>query len=112
VNQTSFRAVLTVLTVALLLPAGAARADSLDGRWCTFDGRRMSIEGPEVTVPGRGSMIGEYVRGALVYGMPGPEPGSMSRVFLTELDQERLEVATSGTAAKREIWHRCGPPIA
>ena len=99
-SQTSLRAVLATLAVALLLPAGAARADSLDGRWCTFDGRRMSIDGPEITGPGNVHVTGEYVRGALVYGLPGPGPGSVSRVFLTELDEESLEVASSGTGTR------------
>jgi hypothetical protein len=108
-NRRSAHIVSVALLLASLLPAASASADSLDGRWCTFDGRRMAINGPAVMVPGRGWTTGEYFRGALVYGVPGRQPGTRLQVSLSELDEENLEVAIDG--ARAEIWHRCGPPM-
>lgn len=108
-KRRSVLALSVALVVGALLPAAPAAADSLDGRWCTFDGRHMAIDGPAVMMPGRGWTTGEYSRGALVYGVPGRQPGTRVQVSLSELDEENLEVAINGAPA--EVWHRCGPPI-
>jgi hypothetical protein len=103
-----------VLAIVLVFSAGAASADPLDGRWCMAGGGRMSIDGSRVTTPGGAQMTGEYDRGSLVYAMPGLEPGSVLRVSLTLLDEERLRMAINQAGAKNarpEIWHRCGPPM-
>ena len=36
----------------LALSGGTALADAIDGDWCHGDGRRLSINGPDIVTPG------------------------------------------------------------
>lgn len=108
--------VLVLSTVAALLPAGPARADAVDGDWCFSDGRRMSINGPEIITPGRTRTEGDYDRHAFSYTVPKNEPGAGTVVSMVVIDDDTLFLnqgaKQSFPAAKpQEVWHRCGPPI-
>lgn len=110
-NQMSVLVRFAIMAIALVLLARPAAADPLDGRWCTFDGQRMSIDGQRIITPGGARMTGEYDHGSLVYGVRGYEPGTGFLVSLTPLDQESLRLVTNRRDVKPEIWHRCGPPM-
>ena len=61
---------------ALMLLAGPALADAIDGNWCHSDGRRFTIRGPEIVTPGGKHMEGNYGRHSFSYTVPAPEPGA------------------------------------
>jgi hypothetical protein len=99
------------LSAALLLSAGAARADAIDGDWCRPDGKRMSIRGPEIVTPGGTRMQGDYSRHYFEYVVPSGEPGAGERVFI-QLLSEYLAHARQGAAdAPVQVWNRCQPDI-
>ena len=96
---------------ALLLAAGAAHADAIDGDWCRADGKRISIRGPEIVTPGGQRIQGLYARHYFEYVIPAGEAGANDKVFIT-LQNEQLAHARQGAAdAPVQIWIRCLPGI-
>ncbi len=98
---------------ALLLLAGPAFADVIDGNWCHNDGRRFTIRGPEIVTPGGTRMEGNYSRHWYSYTVPAPEPGAGQTIFMTLANEntvhlQRGEVAAGGP---QETWVRCAPSI-
>jgi hypothetical protein len=94
---------------AMLLP-GPARADAIDGNWCTEGGLRMTIRGPSLLSPGGARMAGDYTRHGFSYDAPAGEPGGGGRVTLT-LQGENLMRAQAAQGSIEPTWRRCGPPV-
>ncbi len=95
--------------LTLVLIAGPALADAIDGDWCnTSDGRRFSIRGPEIVTPGGKSMQGDYGRHSFSYVVPAPEPGAGETVFMALLDENTVSLRL-GAAGATETWLRCSP---
>ena len=95
----------------LLLAAGAARADAIDGDWCRADGKRISIRGPEIVTPGGQRIQGLYTRHYFEYVIPAGEEGANEKVFIT-LQHESLAHSRQGAAdAPIQVWNRCLPGI-
>ena len=95
--------------LVLMLIAGPALADRIDGDWCFMkDGRRFTISGPEIVTPGGKKMQGNYERHAFDYVVPAPEPGTGKTVFMTLVDENtvRLRIGAEGAL---ETWLRCTP---
>jgi hypothetical protein len=88
-----------------LLAGGPARADSIDGTWCSPDGRVLSIAGPEIVTPGRHKVAGNYSRHAFSYVVPDGEDPAGETVDMLLLNEDAVEVK----APDREIetWRRC-----
>jgi hypothetical protein len=98
-------------TVALVLIAGPALADAIDGDWChTKDGRRFSIRGSDIVTPGGKKMQGDYSRHFFSYAVPVPEPGAGQTVFMTLVDENTVNLRL-GTAGATETWLRCSPSV-
>ncbi len=97
-----------VLAVGLVaLSAPPARADAIDGHWCTPDGMRLTIEGPRITTPGGAQMRGEYDRHGFAYDAPPSEPGGGGRVTMRLMGETMMRVQGRGLDP---VWRRCGPP--
>ncbi len=100
-----------VPVVALVLIAGPALADRIDGDWChRTDGRRFSISGPEIVTPGGKKMQGGYSRHAFSYVVPAPEPGGGGTVFMTLMDENTVNLRV-GVEGEMETWLRCSPSV-
>jgi hypothetical protein len=97
--------------LALMLIAGPALADRIDGDWCFMkDGRRFSISGPEIITPGGKKMQGDYGRHTFSYLAPAPEPGAGKTVFMTLMDENTVQLRV-GVEGAMETWLRCTPSI-
>ena len=94
---------------ALLAATGLARADAIDGDWCSADGKRMTIRGPAVSTPGGHQISGDYSRHFFSYVVPAGEPGSGEKVEIT-LMSEYLAHGRQGEAPTR-VWNRCQPGV-
>jgi hypothetical protein len=96
-----------IALVLLLLAAGAARADAIDGDWCSADGQRMSIQGATIVTPGGNKLQGNYTRHAFDYVIPAGEQGSGEPVNIL-LRGEYLAVSRQGaSSAPLKEWRRC-----
>ena len=96
--------------------AGVARADAIDGNWCSAEGKRMSIEGPAITTPAGTQWHGNYNRHYFTYEVPASDPGAGQTVYMALLNENtvRLTRAADAQAAQTsptEIWHRCPPAV-
>jgi len=56
-------AVAAATFLLLVLLSSTALADAIDGNWCNeINGRRLSINGPEIVTPGGNRITGNYGR--------------------------------------------------
>ena len=105
------------LGLALLLAAGAARADAIDGDWCaTNDGRHLSIKGPEIVTPAGTRMQGNYTRHSFLYVVPPAEPDAGQTVAMILVNEETVNLRMAASAAEAaqapmQVWHRCAPRV-
>lgn len=84
-----------------------ARADRIDGHWCSPNGLRLTIAGPNITTPGGARIGGEYDRHGFAYTAPTGEPAAGSRVTMVLMGEDTVRVQAPGLDP---VWHRCGPP--
>jgi len=95
------------LALAVLMQAGAAYADAIDGDWCSADGQRMSIRGDNVTIPSGKQIVGNYSRHAFDYVIPSGESGSGDTVNII-LRNEYLAFSRQGANGDKPTeWRRC-----
>ena len=99
--------------LGLILLAGPAFADAIDGDWChQASGRRLSIRGPQIVTPGGKQMEGDYSRHWFNYVVPAPEPGAGKTVYMQLLDEDTVYLRLGeASAANPETWIRCSPSI-
>ena len=98
---------IAIAAALVLMPASPARADRIDGNWC-YKSRHMSIDGPAIVTPGGTQMIGLYDRHGFRYTVPGGEPDAGAEVDMVQLNDQTIQVTTTGGDGSRtEIWNRC-----
>ena len=93
----------------LALSGGAALADAIDGDWCHGDGRRLSINGPDIVTPGGAHLKGDYDRHHFAYVVPSSEPGAGATVTMVLLSEILMHLKPP--AGEEQTWRRCGKPI-
>lgn len=96
--------------VIMLLGTRPSSADSIDGKWCSEDGRRIDIAG-SMGIWGRGlSISGEYLRYTYSFAMPAGEPDAGERVEMRfrRSDQNILVRIGNGEA---KVWRKCQAEI-
>ena len=96
------------IVLAALLLAGPARADRIDGDWCSPDNRFMSIEGVRIVTPGGQRIHGNYDRHAYSYTVPAAEAAAGATVAVVLLNEEQVRVQVGEGPA--QIWRRCSRP--
>jgi hypothetical protein len=102
--------------VAILVSAVPARADAIDGNWCTAEGKRLAIEGPKIVTPAGTQTIGNYSRHAFTYEVPPTDPGAGQTMFMVLLNENTMNsaMAADAQAARQmpaQVWHRCPPAV-
>jgi|SRR6516164_5248383 hypothetical protein len=96
------------LSLSALL-AAPALADAIDGDWCHADGRRLSINGPDITTPGGTQLKGDYDRHHFAYVVPASEPDAGSTVTMVLLSEILMHLKPP--AGEQQTWRRCGKPV-
>jgi len=92
--------------------ADVARADAIDGTWCSErDHRQITIKGTEAFIPGGRRVTGEYSRHRFSYVIPMPdaEAGRIKLLRLMgELNMMSVSAKPDGTEpSEPESWKRC-----
>ena len=104
------RAVHVAILAATLAALGApAFADSIDGHWCSQDGRRLEIAGPSIITPAGVRMTGNYDRHGFDFIAPPADRAAGQRVEMVLMGEMAVRVR-AGTA-EPETWNRCAPPV-
>ena len=107
-SQLPAAGVLLVLPL-LALFSGVARADAIDGDWCYEDGRRLTINGPDIVTPGGAQLKGDYDRHHFSYVVPSAEPGAGATVRMVLLSEILMHLKPP--SGEEQTWRRCGRPI-
>ncbi len=94
------------VTAAVLFTAGAARANTIDGNWCHTDGRRLTIKGPQLTMPGGKQLEGDNDRRGFAYVVPAFEPDAGATITLVLIGEAQMRVISP--AHPDQLWKRCG----
>jgi hypothetical protein len=103
------RSFAVVTLAALTLFGKSALADAIDGDWCHGDGKRLSINGPDIVTPGGVQTKGDYDRHHFSYVVPASEPGAGATVTMVLLSEILMLLKPPGGA--EQTWRRCGKPI-
>jgi len=96
----------------LVVGAGGARADAIDGEWCR-EGRHFVIAGPSIVTYGGTRMTGDYDRHGFRYTAPANEPEAGTEVVMILLGETTLELfrrapgAAGQPSGAGEVWNRC-----
>ena len=99
-------AALALLVPVLLVAAATpALADAIDGDWCSDDGRRLTINGPDIVTPTGQQTKGEYDRHHFSYVEPGVG-GTVSMALISE-----IRMRLKPPSGEEQLWRRCGKPI-
>ncbi len=103
--------VMTALGLVML--AGPAFADAIDGNWCHSDGRHFSIRGPEIVTPGGKLLEGNYSRHGFSYTEPASGRDTGQAIVMTLLNENTVQLrhGEASPGAPQEIWVRCGPSV-
>lgn len=98
-----------IATAAALqvIAAAPARADVIDGDWCSTDGKQMTIRGPEIVTPGGQKARGDYTRHSFAYTVPAGETGAGENVSMILRSEYRVDVRQGGPDAPWQEWRRC-----
>lgn len=109
--MTATMALAALLSLALSSAAAVAEADSLDGRWCSPDGRRITVTGLAVITPGGREVIGRYSQKAFAFVMPEREWDG-GKTFWMELktsNSARVSVQSPHHEGPppHDLWRRC-----
>jgi hypothetical protein len=104
------RMMTAIACFALVGVSTSARADAIDGNWCQANGKRMSIQGPEIVTPGGTQTRGDYSRHFFSYVIPAGESGAGETVSITLLS-EYLAHARVGADPTVQEWRRCQPDV-
>lgn len=102
-----FLAPLLAAVPVVLLAAGQARADAIDGNWCAEDGRSMIIAGPAITTPGGTRMTGDYARHFFSYTVPAAELHAGARIHMTLVNENTIHLTIEDAGGEIEVWRRC-----
>ena len=97
---------LSILTVACL-SASPARADAIDGDWCSPDGKHLTIKGPSIVTPGGVAMSGTYTRHAFSYVAAEKDTNPGVTIFMSLMNETTVQVREGTPVAQPIVWKRC-----
>ena len=98
-----------ILATALLVFNASARADAIDGDWCNAKDERLTIVGPQITLPTGKSLTGQYRRHEFAYQVPPGETNAGQLIYMQLFDDNDM---TSYTIENQKPinpvnWTRC-----
>jgi hypothetical protein len=102
---------MAVSGVLLLYSPGGALADAIDGDWCHDNGKRMSIQGPDIVTPGGSRIKGDYDRHSFNYVVPAGEAGAGEAVAIVLMSEYLAHARQGAATAAVQVWRRCQPGV-
>lgn len=96
-----------VLCLALFCFSSPARADAIDGAWCSAEGQHMKIAGPQITTPGGAVLQGEYRRHNFSYVAPANEAHAGETIYLRLAGETTLLFHIGSPLSAPATWKRC-----
>lgn len=111
-NVTKYFGCLLVIVALLAVSMEIAAADSIDGYWCTPDGRQFNIDGDVIVTENGTKITGDYGRHHYVFTLPPEENmgGTSIDVVLIEPNVAHARYVSylgKELNAFPEVWTRC-----
>ncbi len=108
----SFKTALYLATAFVLFDQiTPARADQIDGQWCSPSGETMSISGSDVVTPAGNKVTAEYSRHRINYQIPDGEPHAGGKIYADQIDDEHIRVTRIKKVqiepGTHDTWTRC-----
>jgi hypothetical protein len=102
-----FRIILLAATLICLCTA--ARADAIDGTWCSDKGGHVAIVGPKITLSGKTTFTGQYARHVFIYTVPAGEEHPGDQIYMRLQGEEDMTSYTikDDHAVDPVAWKRC-----
>jgi len=95
-----------LFSAVVLFLASPARADAIDGDWCsTTEVAHFTIAGPSIVTPAGTQTTGDYSRHAFSYVVPANDPGAGKTIVMRLLNEEEVLVGVEG--GDPVLWRRC-----
>ena len=100
-----------LLSLALSSAAALSEAGSLDGRWCSPDGRRVAVSGLAVITPAGREVTGRYSKEAFSFVMPESEWDGGKTIWMELKTQNSARVSVQSQHQEgpppHDLWTRC-----
>jgi hypothetical protein len=101
-----------VIAAALLICAGTpasaqSPARALDGDWCHADGKRLSIKGADIVLPGGKPLRGDYARTYASWVIPQGEQNAGMTVTMMLIGNDRAHTREGAADTPPLEWRRC-----
>ena len=98
--------------LVLTMLASSAWGDTVDGEWCSADGRRLIIEGSEVTTPDGLKTIGNYDAHHYLFTAPPHEQDGETQIDIVLVTANSIHIrylreTVGETEMQPERWLRC-----
>ncbi len=104
-------ALAALLSLALSSAAALAAAGSLDGRWCSPDGRQLTVSGLAVITPAGREVIGRYSQKAFAFVMPEREWDGGKTIWMELKTRDSVRVSVQSPHQEgpppHDLWRRC-----
>jgi len=104
------RAIASISFAMLILTAGNAFADRIDGHWCKGL-KRLYIDGPRIVTPGGTKMTGDYDRHGFTYVVPAGEDDAGATIVMQQMHEELMQWQSSAKPGDVQEWIRCKEQI-
>jgi hypothetical protein len=104
------------IAAAVLIAAASsgrvARADVIDGQWCSLDGKQhITIAGPNIVTPGEHKIVGDYSRHSFSYVVPDGEANAGMAVQMYLINPETVQSHLGANDGPMTVWHHCKETI-
>lgn len=92
--------------ILTMIAAGPARADAIDGDWCSPEGgKSLTIAGPNIRTPGGKQITGRYGRHDFHYVAPEGDPRPGVAIDMRLMGENAVRVTPEG--GQPVVWRRC-----
>ena len=100
-----------VIAALFILVASITQAQlplpALDGDWCRADGKRLSVKGPDIVMPGGKPLRADYARAFASWVIPEGEPNAGITVTMMLVGSDRAHMREGAADTPPEEWRRC-----
>ena len=99
----------SAIALVLLMSVAPAHADAIDGDWCNAKQDRLTITGPQITLPTGKSLTGQYRRHEFAYQVPVGEADAGQVIYMQLFDEYDMTsyVIKDNKPDQPVNWTRC-----
>jgi hypothetical protein len=102
------KAAAALLFICVSLPAhGQNYVQVLDGEWCHADGKRLSVRGADIVLPGGKPLRADYARAYASWVVPQGEQNAGMTVTMMLIGSDRAHTREGAADTPPLEWRRC-----